>query len=550
MKKTIKLIGGGAIAIAAIAVLLFAFAGCIIDTGDEADFVGTWTGQNDDGEVFTITFTESSTWSYTYKGSTKNGTYSVTDTVLLVSTTATLTGDETGTATVGFWSNTMWGRIGNIYFSALVKEGSGMTSVSFYGVTQDARSTQTTTELTLSFSRSITGLTAADVTLSGVTGVTKGTLSQVGNTARYRLPISGFTSGGTLTVRVAKANFGISPEQTVTIYHNAGAPSGVYVGIIGFNNALHEKNIAVLDTSSKGGFDTFIDGLSTASGTALYHAVNKAVSSLAAASLPADLTNVSIVTFTDGLDNASIDLDESFNTVNDYRDHVNNRIKNDKIRTLSINAYSIGVQGNDVSNETEFTAGVKAMASNDANYSGLDNMDALNDKLAEIAASLYSVSSTQTISLTIPGGYDDGTIMRFTFAGDAAASSTYIQGTYKRDGTVRRLDNVTYVGMTGEGTSITGVRDGIFVTFTFNVGSTGSGVPTDNIKHWTGTLSDLSINSEFDGTSSVETTTERKSAAIILVLDCSNSLGTEDFAAVKAAAKEFIDILNDGQEDD
>jgi hypothetical protein len=66
-------------------------------------------------------------------------------------------------------------------------------------------------------SEAIPGLSANDITLSGVTGVTKGTLSGDGPT--YTLPISGFTSGGTLTVTVAKAGFNISGSHTVIIYY-------------------------------------------------------------------------------------------------------------------------------------------------------------------------------------------------------------------------------------------------------------------------------------------------------------------------------------------
>jgi len=96
----------------------------------------------------------------------------------------------------------------NIYYYA----------VTFNSVTANGSSTQTTTELTLTFSQSITGLTANDITLSGVSGVQKGTLS--GSGSIYTLPISGFTSGGILTVAVVKSGFSINgSSKTVTIYH-------------------------------------------------------------------------------------------------------------------------------------------------------------------------------------------------------------------------------------------------------------------------------------------------------------------------------------------
>jgi hypothetical protein len=80
--------------------------------------------------------------------------------------------------------------------------------------------------LTLTFSQAITTLSAADITLSGVSGITKGTLSSSG--AIYTLPISGFTAGGTLSVAVAKSGYTISgsPKQAIIYYNGSSDGSG------------------------------------------------------------------------------------------------------------------------------------------------------------------------------------------------------------------------------------------------------------------------------------------------------------------------------------
>ena len=92
------------------------------------------------------------------------------------------------------------------------------TFVTFNGVVASGSSTQTTTQLTLYFSQAISGLTTNDITLSGVSGVQKGILTNSGST--YTLPISGFTAGGTLSVAVSKSGFSISGSpKTVTIYY-------------------------------------------------------------------------------------------------------------------------------------------------------------------------------------------------------------------------------------------------------------------------------------------------------------------------------------------
>jgi len=90
--------------------------------------------------------------------------------------------------------------------------------VTFESVQADGSNSSTTTQLKLTFSKEITGLAASDITLSGVTGVTKGTFTGSGQT--YTLDISGFTKGGTLSVAVAKSGCIIkNSPQTVTIYY-------------------------------------------------------------------------------------------------------------------------------------------------------------------------------------------------------------------------------------------------------------------------------------------------------------------------------------------
>jgi len=98
-------------------------------------------------------------------------------------------------------------------------------SVNLSNVTANT-SSGITTHLTLTFSQAITGLTANDITLNGVSGIIKGNLSSSGST--YTLPVSGFTNSGTLTVSVSKTGYNISDSQkTVSIsYASAFIISG------------------------------------------------------------------------------------------------------------------------------------------------------------------------------------------------------------------------------------------------------------------------------------------------------------------------------------
>jgi len=104
-----------------------------------------------------------------------------------------------------------------VYYSS----GIDNITATLSSVTANGSPTQTTTQLTLTFDNAISGLTATDITLSGVDGVSKGTLS---GSNPYTLPISGFTSGGTLNVAVAKSRYTINGSpKNVSIYYSGGS---------------------------------------------------------------------------------------------------------------------------------------------------------------------------------------------------------------------------------------------------------------------------------------------------------------------------------------
>jgi len=339
--------------------------------------------------------------------------------------------------------------------------------------------------------------------------------------------------------------------------NNTNSGAGIYLGIIGFNDRLTEKNISLLENDTKSEFQSFISNMQMKDGTALYYAVDNSIDRLQTANLRNDVINVSIVTFTDGLDNVSIDLNNKYNSRDAYRDALRTRISTVKIKNLPINAYSIGMKGPDVTDVPAFKEGIAALASS-SNYSyEFADMAEVNKTFADIAASLSKVSKSQSIKLRIPGGSEDGTKMRFTFDDikdpatnqpDASRSTYYIEGTYRR-GTSRLLENVFYEGLDSTSKpNVTGkVVDKTFVEFTFeNVSSTSGGsVSVKNAKQSeirpSGSI--WQINSEFVPDEHIVTIEDKKSSAIILILDCTTSLGTSNFDSMKNAVYRFIDIL-------
>lgn len=337
-------------------------------------------------------------------------------------------------------------------------------------------------------------------------------------------------------------------QSAVGTIANSDLDNGIYLGISAFNQALYDYPIMKVEETSINGFNDFIDELDMKNGTLLYYSVDKAIDRLQEAELPTDISTAAIVTFTDGLDQGSMMMDVPYVDNNEYLSALNSRIISETVCGQPITAYSIGIRGQDVADVTMFQNNLRKLASSDANAFEVSNMAEVNAKFREIAEQLSQSSYIQTINLKMPG-VANGTIVRFTFdnVNDAAKSSLYIEGTFNLS--ARSLENVQYVGMTSSsGATIKGVQEGIFVNFSIE------GVHTDNNKlidskftdEWTYILSNNSwqINSEFDKTENSDVVTERSSAAIMLVLDCSSSLGTQ-FATAQNNAKDFVNTLYD-----
>ena len=146
---------------------------------------------------------------------------------------------------------------------------------------------------------------------------------------------------------------------------NTPAKEGLYLGIVGFNSELYTMPLGLLNQDTKREFVNFVDGLAMQNGTILYHAVNTGLNSLAAAKIPENLINVSVVTFTDGLDQGSYIL-SSYNSGSEYLTAVNSRINNELIGGTNISAYSIGVRGSDVADVESFRNNLNKLSSDPA----------------------------------------------------------------------------------------------------------------------------------------------------------------------------------------
>ena len=330
---------------------------------------------------------------------------------------------------------------------------------------------------------------------------------------------------------------------------NIPAKEGLYLGIIGFNQDLYTMPLGLLNQDTKHDFENFVDGLTMQDGTILYHAVNTGLNSLAKAKVPENLINVSVVTFTDGLDQGSIALSD-YNSGSEYLSAVNYRITNELIGGNNISAYSIGVRGSDIDDIESFRNNLNKLSSDpEHNVFEVNNMSEASEKFAQIAQQLYNQSTFYNVTLKLPV-QDNNTLIRFTFdnVSNAAASQCYIEGTYIRNNGHAQLTDIHYVGLECmSGYTVTGASESIFNVFSFKnlTDLNGNQISTENVNQWKWNEStqNWNINSEFSQSHNTEIVNEYKSAMIMLVLDCSSSL-SNDFTNMKTAANGFIETLS------
>lgn len=333
---------------------------------------------------------------------------------------------------------------------------------------------------------------------------------------------------------------------------------GMYLGITGFSNDVEyygskTDRFHVLTKSNVSTFTSFVNSLSMGDATVLYYAVDNNLSYLQNCKFPDDLSSVNIVTFTDGLNQGSRALDkqegEHDYAANDksYIAEINRKIKNTRVQGLPINAYAIGIRGKDVSGDaiTIFQDNLQKLSSSKENAMEVTNMEEVNTKFREIASSLYSKSETTTLTITIPMPSENEK-ERFTFddVTDATKSKCYLEGVYANGA----LNNINYVGCGSNSGIVVKEKSagGVKIKFEFEDFSDNKGkaISTTNMQQWHMEQGQTTWtrNSEFRPNESIETIEEHKTAVVMLVLDCSSSLGN-DFENVKSAANDFIKTL-------
>ena len=333
--------------------------------------------------------------------------------------------------------------------------------------------------------------------------------------------------------------------------------TGMYVGITGFSDAINfygsdEWRYHILSNSKP--YESFIDGLSMGDATVLYYAVDNNLSYLEKCAFPEDVSSVSIITFTDGLDQGSRALDKqdqnnSYTANNkSYVEAIAEKLQRIKINNIPINAYAIGVRGSDVQGDAvaTFENNLLKLSSSKENAMQVSNMDEVNAKFETIAKSLYSKTETHSLTITIPMPSENEK-ERFTFddVTDPTKSKCYLEGVYANGA----LNDIKYVGcQSSSGAKVLETyAGGVKIQFLFEnfTDLKGNAISTTKMQQWhiEEGATTWTRNSEFKPTESINVEEKRTSAVVMLILDCSSSLGASDFAKVKTAAKNFIKTL-------
>ena len=334
-----------------------------------------------------------------------------------------------------------------------------------------------------------------------------------------------------------------------------GTESGLYLGMSTFERSLTYFPAHLISEETLESYNTIVDNLelTTLNGTALYYSIDEDITSMQAITLPNDLFNVSIVTFTDGLDEGSLSYRRGvYKTKAEYLDALHTRLTDEQVSGLPIKSYAIGLKGTDAqSNITEFRNNLNKIAStpentNDKYVYEISSISELNSSFESIADQLSQNIRVQKVVVSIPYP-EDGETKRFTLDNKAPNKSTkYIEGVVDLDNL--QLINVVYQGLTStSGTVVPISADNWFdLEFTFEGIQTldGTEIVQDNIQLWYTSASGSSWirNTEFSPSENSSVYTEQKSALVLLNLDLSKSLEGQ-LSSLKSGVKSFLSKL-------
>lgn len=304
--------------------------------------------------------------------------------------------------------------------------------------------------------------------------------------------------------------------------------------------------------------------LDTIPGTAVYYSIHKALVNLRNYNFPADLKSINIITFTDGLDNASADLstdtpleDENNKSDEEYGKWIKNKIDSETFsdNKLKLECNSVAVKGKDITSNQEisFKQTLSYITSKGKEIIVKDNFSEISETFSSIAEGLAVKKNIYDYTLLVPGGYS---FVKMVFDGKEN-SELYFEGTINTDTHILTITNSKGFVSTPEN-EIHGEKkrddEGVFtgsyfykmkLEFPNNAPDGKTLFSKDMCKQYyknSSSTSSYFTNVEYDATGEGEPIIENFSTVIYLLLDCTGSLENK-IEEVRKAAINFVDKL-------
>lgn len=328
---------------------------------------------------------------------------------------------------------------------------------------------------------------------------------------------------------------------------------GLFLGVVGFNDNAYITGISNNITQTNNAIDKLEN---KADQTALCYGISEGINELSRFNSTQQLDQAFIVAFTDGYDNYS---GKYFPAVGqgDIINHTQSLLKNASISGKPIKTYTIGLAGAGSLRENDLIA----LAVNGQYQSATSNT--LQNTFQSIAKSLISTASDVSILTSNTSiSTSNPKYLRITFYtytdqtynGVMTPYTIYAQFT-NANGTAPTFKvtspKVSYINFVGDnGAVIQGTVQGSkYAVPLANLSITSPSNSTQNLfikdievanKFGTGGIYDVDIED------SKAQKAIAKNVAVVLVLDCSSSLGN-DFAPMKKYSKEFIETLKENK---
>ena len=315
----------------------------------------------------------------------------------------------------------------------------------------------------------------------------------------------------------------------------------LYVGVVAFNRDVRQMAI----TSDMEAVKAFINEQTNDKDfTAFAYSVSQGNKQFDAASLP-EFDNIFMLNFSDGTDNYS-NMKWGEEGRNVPPSFVYDTARYDLLQRTGLNSYAIGF-GNDVG----FGEKMKKVVTGSGGYYNAKSSNDLQSTFNEIAKSM--LASAKNVLLKTNPGYYSGYYKYFRFKFTAEGGYT--------DVIYAQMDGTPTTGYT---LAISKIENGYayFDAPAKGVVDDETGkvhIPLNNLKFVKGGKElqyKFTIEVSFDGELYYEDVEEASTAeeiskriAVVLVLDCSTSMG-DAFAPMKAAAIEFIKTMEKMKVDD